>query len=1480
MKSEEINKLSKNFNEMARAIGNEIEQVDLQIKKYFIELEDTPDIYQADRFLVTDDQGIQFKDLDTVATNITDNIVQNELLNFTGLQGTPDLYHNGKYLRSTNNSIEYIDATGIAQDISDEIVNVIVNNDLLAFTGLKDTPTGYSGDYFLKSTEDSIEYISLKDITKVISTEMNDEGLLTFTGLKDTPTGYSGDYFLKSTEDSIEYISSTGMAAALTEKIVDTIIEEELLWINGSIDITGAFTGLSDTPTGYKDGFFLKSSATGLEYISLSDLASNLSSEITDPVLDFTGLQDTPNTYTAGSFIQVSDNDSLEYINETDLATKIVDKIVSEELLWINGEINITGNFTGLSDTPDSYVAGSYLRSTSDGVEYVHPTGIAKDIGGEIVKVITEDQLLDFTGLSDTPQDYEDGSYLRSTADGVEYVHPTGIAKDIGGEIVKVITEDQLIDFTGLSDTPQDYEDGSYLRSTADGVEYVHPTGIAKDIGGEIVKVITEDQLLDFTGLSDTPQDYEDGSYLRSTADGVEYVHPTGIAKDIGGEIVKVITEDQLIDFTGLSDTPQDYEDGSYLRSTADGVEYVHPTGIAKDIEGEIVETIIKENLLAFTGLKDTPNEYQDGYLLKSSTTGIEYISTDELNSGLGIEEVSELPKTVEPGKVVLWECGIYVGCDGSWNKISEDNEQAIDDPNVPNCINTASELALYQEYKDNFVAENMDNAMESALTGGDNPADSIYNVCTYTDTQYQEVSLSQETAWIERTNINNQNTASRAEFETMDSGSRFHESDDTLFLRQKYNGFERCKYNSITGEVEVITTLDNFGLTDPYFYDRKSCITSHSSPDLKYIAIAISPNDASERIKIYVFEFNETTQTYEQKGGTIFLTHDNNVKHFRNIQISDDGSKLFVPVLDNGDYVKMKIFQFNEQLRSDAINEFESIQGAEFPISYYIPCDGSQQQGELLTVQEAIGGSTPEYYMFVINDDNRLYNFIRQYLLYPDDWDIINPQDQSRPGCYKNIEENSLTQLAFDGNGSFFNGRSVRDWGDMRNDIYSSDGNLIAADRYSYSVAKIDPKLNLVDTGTLIINIYAHVMTKPTSSQYLKIDLLDGSSQSSLGNIKDNNYQGLLSGWEVTNVIPFPFEKLIKAHWQGTYSFCYNPFSINFKEGIVVLGEHQEGTQNPDNVSPNTPESEHLNLEDQYINPGGRTWICKIDYDNNLLQPTHVTNSHFYNFSPRYDISRNGDMISWSRGWVRALSFYEPITMEQHKTRTLHNSGGTWNQYDIDGVYKSSLNNDGNFIVAEEGKTIPNQEDWWLSLGYDSADLAQQGGHYYGINPFIDLNFWDTSLQTYYFNGNNWALAFASKPYRKTIDSYDLWQLGNVAIAYLVTEEGQSQSFPKISSGGTALLLEGSIYATANGIYSPSSSAARFNNSIAFEESTYKWAIVQGETTLTLSAQVDSQCTFVEWSSTDAVINQLNNSQTTVIINQDTSITGVFDCR
>ena len=100
---------------------------------------------------------------------------------------------------------------------------------LLTFTGLQDTPTGYSGDYFLKSTEDSIEYISLEDITKTISAEMNDEGLLTFTGLQDTPTGYKSGQFLRATEDSIEYIDPTGIQVFPSKHISENTLPENVV---------------------------------------------------------------------------------------------------------------------------------------------------------------------------------------------------------------------------------------------------------------------------------------------------------------------------------------------------------------------------------------------------------------------------------------------------------------------------------------------------------------------------------------------------------------------------------------------------------------------------------------------------------------------------------------------------------------------------------------------------------------------------------------------------------------------------------------------------------------------------------------------------------------------------------------------------------------------------------------------------------------------------------------------------------------------------------------------------------------------------------------------------------------------------------------------------------------------------------------------------------------------------------------------------
>ena len=73
--------------------------------------------------------------------------------------------------------------------------------------------------------------------------------------------------------------------------------------------------------------------------------------------------------------------------------------------------------------------------------------------------------------------------------------------------------------------------------------------------------------------------------------------------------------------------------------------------------------------------------------------------------------------------------------------------------------------------------------------------------------------------------------------------------------------------------------------------------------------------------------------------------------------------------------------------------------------------------------------------------------------------------------------------------------------------------------------------------------------------------------------------------------------------------------------------------------------------------------------------------------------------------------------------------------------------------------------------------------------------------------------------------------------------------------------------------------SSKSYNNTVFIEESTYKWGIFTPGTTINLNGSIDSDCSFIEWQSSDTVINQPNTFNTSVIINNDASITGVFNC-
>ena len=269
-----------------------------------------------------------------------------------------------------------------------------------------------------------------------------------------------------------------------------------------------------------------------------------------------------------------------------------------------------------------------------------------------------------------------------------------------------------------------------------------------------------------FSGLNDTPSGYlgHSGDYLVVN-DGESGIHFTGIEKiaadltdyGFGGN-----NSENITGFTGLHDTPTGYQSGYYLRSTETGIEYIDATGLAADIGDEIVNTIVTGQLLAFTGLKDTPVDYKNLNLLQSSNSDIGYISPEDLASQLPVipnrynsPEDLPSPAIAYDGEVVKAGCDLYLSCDGAWVPISSNNTANSVPEGYPDCVSNTEEIILYDKYQDKIIEENMANALLESFNGND-PEFNFNSVCLFTQNNYNVISFDPADEWTEKGTVYN----------------------------------------------------------------------------------------------------------------------------------------------------------------------------------------------------------------------------------------------------------------------------------------------------------------------------------------------------------------------------------------------------------------------------------------------------------------------------------------------------------------------------------------------------------------------------------------------------------------------------------------------------------------------------------------------------------------------------------------------------
>ncbi|NDG53836.1 MAG: hypothetical protein EBY39_12595, partial [Flavobacteriia bacterium] len=243
-----------------------------------------------------------------------------------------------------------------------------------------------------------------------------------------------------------------------------------------------------------------------------------------------------------------------------------------------------------------------------------------------------------------------------------------------------------------------------------------------------------------FTKFKDTPTGYlgHSGDYLVVNDDenGISF---TGIEKIASDLIDYGFSSVGTLFFTGLKDTPTGYQSGYYLRSTKTGIEYISSTGLAADI-GKSID---------FTGLKDTPTGYDNLSLLQSSNNGINYITADDLSDILPVKprsygSVEELPVPASSYDREIFKvgCDLYLSCGGLYVKITTSTQEEGTIPGYPNCVNTTFEALEYRDYIDETMQDYNSVNLLRAMDGL--PPVELYNVCLFKQEDFDLVSANE----------------------------------------------------------------------------------------------------------------------------------------------------------------------------------------------------------------------------------------------------------------------------------------------------------------------------------------------------------------------------------------------------------------------------------------------------------------------------------------------------------------------------------------------------------------------------------------------------------------------------------------------------------------------------------------------------------------------------------------------------------------
>ena len=214
------------------------------------------------------------------------------------------------------------------------------------------------------------------------------------------------------------------------------------------------------------------------------------------------------------------------------------------------------------------------------------------------------------------------------------------------------------------------------------------------------------------------------------------------INKDFQSEIAKAsFLRDKIQAITSEDIDWQWYNDVSSLPSASDNhgmFAHVHSEGAAYMAHAGNWVKIYPNNgggagSITFSGLSDTPNAYNSGKFLQSTADGVEWVDIPAGGANAtSYSTTGDLPNDSIDGSLARVGCDLLVRCNGEWANVGENAIPAP--PEAPDCVSSLEEFNQYTEYKDKFLAENTSSSFSAGLNNQASIHNLVHDVCLFVD--------------------------------------------------------------------------------------------------------------------------------------------------------------------------------------------------------------------------------------------------------------------------------------------------------------------------------------------------------------------------------------------------------------------------------------------------------------------------------------------------------------------------------------------------------------------------------------------------------------------------------------------------------------------------------------------------------------------------------------------------------------------------